>query len=1124
MPVYDDQDTRTRADDEELRRITGISKEDEKKMEEDAVHDGGVGEKTEKEGLSSVDAAKDKKEAADSKDSAGSEKDLFTGTGAKKVSLRTRIATRRNGLLLGLSGGIISIAVAVVISLPSLLITTLRDILVSKMSSLQTSQSTRYRRTKMARISDAFSKEGRMGSKIIAEMEADGYRFVFGDTTDRNRITGIELPNGRGGLIGEAVGTHISDYMEVRHPLRFARWKTKRMEAFYTRYKISRVSVVSAAAAQLDQDPERAVNKAMAREVLNEDGTWDDTLRGQPGADETEAEANARAQREAAANTLDEDIANVGDIADDLKENGTPLRELDADPLLRDSIEEMNSGVGANVLEFAEVTAKGSFGARAWDAAKGFLNPADLGDKVCIIKKRLRTATTVARNYRALVLMKYAMVFISAGDDVRTGNARSSLLSQLMGRTTKLDSNGNPIGASPGFAYALKGVFSKSKNESFKGGYGVDGKTSGVWKGVQDQTNRLPGLSERNCSVIQNPVFQIGLGIGTAIVGFFTGGTATAGIVAAKEGVRIGIQTVVKQAIQKIFTKAFLWQTAKSLALTAAVELSFEGIMVLVQLHVEKSMKLPVTGQEVGGNLGDILTAGAGTANKQRSLQAGMVPATATQYAAAEADYLAWKQQEKSKQSVFARVFDMRNEDSLVFNYGAQLAFSTPTNLEDVDYKAQGLASIIGDVITLRPFVNVFSSVLGGKASAQTSDDISFETYTTEGDNPGVELATDHAGNLLPILRSDIEQIDPVTNIEQLIGLGDINPETLEPISGRFVGHVENCVNAIDVISKIEFENNPNDPAKDCLAQNPVTVQFKAHLAYLDMVDGVEAEFLPEEIGGGAGTLLDGSGSGVSGQTIANFTGPIIPCEGQPRTIQRSGDRAVWDGITPTGVIGKNSANQDINVFVRDACAGQSNIRTVVIGASIHASENGGQVVAQELLFNKQLPPDVRIIAIPEINKAGLTGQSPRPRFNANGVNLNRNFDYRWDLARPSSIDTGNYKGTGPASEPETQAIQSFLTNLGKSSLVISYHDNINWVAPSGPNSSVARPIATRYAALANLPLLNNNQGFGFFEAWYAATTGTPALLVELSTDSSAPYLSRHADAVVGLLNEGLVQ
>jgi len=1133
MAVYDknheeEGNTLTRADEDELRRVTVIGPEEEKQMENNAVHNSGSADEDERNGLDKLDdsdSTSKKKGSSNEKDgdnSGSNEKDLFTGKGKSSKSLGSNLLNKRNGIMLGVTGGIVSLVVALFIALPTILITTLRDIIMNKMSGLQTSQQVRYRRANMARVTDAFSREGRMGSRIIAEMEADGYRFSFGDSADRNRITGITLPGGDQSIPNfrnsDAMGAHMSDYMDVKHPLRTARWKTKRMDAFYNRYGVERTFI-----AGLEGDPERAVNKAIAEEVLDDDTRFDDIIRSDAPEGETDAQAEERAARTTAGSQAGEELNNLGDIADELKAEGTPIRELNADRLLISSLDEIGIGAGENVLELAERTAQGSVGTRIWGGVTGVLNPTDLADKICIIKNRLQTATTAARNYRALGLMKYAMVFIKAGDDVRAGSARSSFMSEVMGRTTKLDSNGNPIGASPGMAYALKGKFSRSKNDTFKSSYGVDGKKTGTWGGVQQATN-VPGLNATSCGVIQNPVFQIGSGIAFLVVGFFSGGSSAAVATGAKETARVSMSAVIRRGVESAMTRAFFKQAAKSLALTAAIEISFEGIMILMQMNVEKTMKLAFTGQEVGGNLGDILTAGGGTANKQRSLQAGMVPATPTQYAAAEIDYIAWKKEEMSKQSLYARVFDYSNTDSLAFNYGAPLVFSIPTDMEGLSQRSQGLASSISQVLSFKPFINMFSSVLGNKTYAQDADQISYDTYITEGDNSGVELATDHAGNLLPIMRSDIKAIDPEININELIASGDIDATTLEPLSPAFTGHVDNCVSAIDIISKIEFENDTSDPAKDCLAGNPQTVKFKAHLAFLDMVDGVEAEFIPEEILPAGVNGETPSGSGNTGQTIANFTGPVIPCEGQPRTIQRSGDRAIWDGITPTGVIGVNSAGQNIDVYVRDACAGQSSVRTVVIGASIHGSENGGQVVAQELLFNKDLPPDVRIIAIPEINKAGVTGQSPRPRFNANGVNLNRNFDYRWEDATPSSLDTGNWRGSSPASEPETQAVQTFLTNLGRSNLAISYHDNINWVAPSGPNSATSRPMSVRYGQLADHPTIPNNQGFGFFESWYANATGTPALLVELSTDSSAAYLSRHADAVVGLLEEGLVR
>ncbi|MCA9346691.1 hypothetical protein KC960_04330 [Candidatus Saccharibacteria bacterium] len=273
-------------------------------------------------------------------------------------------------------------------------------------------------------------------------------------------------------------------------------------------------------------------------------------------------------------------------------------------------------------------------------------------------------------------------------------------------------------------------------------------------------------------------------------------------------------------------------------------------------------------------------------------------------------------------------------------------------------------------------------------------------------------------------------------------------------------------------------------------------------------------------------SLACGSGSSGNGFGNLEVTGSAIPCEGTQHTLTRLGVGVDWSELEPTGTIGKNSAGQDINVYIRDACPGQTTIRTVVVGATIHAGgEEAGQIVAHELLYNKQLPPDVRIIAIPVINGAGLTDENTPGRVNKNGVNLNRNFDYKWDQAdcTKNPADGPNCKGPSPASEPETQAIQSFLLSIGKASLVLSYHSNTNIVYFSGPNNSESGSLALRYSQITNQPS-SPNSGPGFFEAWYNYKTSTPALLVEASSDKSFEYFDKHADAVVSLLNENLVK
>lgn len=60
---------------------------------------------------------------------------------------------------------------------------------------------------------------------------------------------------------------------------------------------------------------------------------------------------------------------------------------------------------------------------------------------------------------------------------------------------------------------------------------------------------------------------------------------------------------------------------------------------------------------------------------------------------------------------------------------------------------------------------------------------------------------------------------------------------------------------------------------------------------------------------------------------------------------------------------------------------------------------------------------------------------------NDHGVDLNRNYPYGWNSCKGSSSDKGaqDYRGTAPASEPETQAMMNFVGSI-KPVFNISYH------------------------------------------------------------------------------------
>ena len=145
---------------------------------------------------------------------------------------------------------------------------------------LQNRHSKMYRRSKYSKMTDMFTTDGRRGGKIIAEMEGKGYTFAF-DPSDSKRIVGI-CPGGGScipNLENGALADHIEDYLDKFHPWKSSKWKTKRMEAFYSRYKVSRRPVVIRADGD-PEDPEKAVNKNLADDVMGENVETD--VKGRP--------------------------------------------------------------------------------------------------------------------------------------------------------------------------------------------------------------------------------------------------------------------------------------------------------------------------------------------------------------------------------------------------------------------------------------------------------------------------------------------------------------------------------------------------------------------------------------------------------------------------------------------------------------------------------------------------------------------------------------------------------------------------------------------------------------------------------------------------------------------------
>ncbi|MBV1894274.1 MAG: DUF2817 domain-containing protein [Ilumatobacteraceae bacterium] len=189
--------------------------------------------------------------------------------------------------------------------------------------------------------------------------------------------------------------------------------------------------------------------------------------------------------------------------------------------------------------------------------------------------------------------------------------------------------------------------------------------------------------------------------------------------------------------------------------------------------------------------------------------------------------------------------------------------------------------------------------------------------------------------------------------------------------------------------------------------------------------------------------------------------------------------------------------------------------RVLVIGV-IHGDEDDGLAIVNNL-STQPVPDGVELWLVESMNP---DGQANLDRHNGNSVDLNRNFPYKWGpIGEPGN---GQYAGTGPASEPETQAIVNLISQL-QPDIAIWYHQDLFVVNPASGREGRVR---ARYAELAGLPMgqITGGTYTGIAATWarneLSGNDGV-AFIVELGSTLSPTEAATHADAVRTIAVEG---
>lgn len=188
---------------------------------------------------------------------------------------------------------------------------------------------------------------------------------------------------------------------------------------------------------------------------------------------------------------------------------------------------------------------------------------------------------------------------------------------------------------------------------------------------------------------------------------------------------------------------------------------------------------------------------------------------------------------------------------------------------------------------------------------------------------------------------------------------------------------------------------------------------------------------------------------------------------------------------------------------------------------------------------NIKIPDGLSIEIIPSLNPDGIykvTGKEGRflatdvkvntnngeGRFNANAVDLNRNFDCKW---QPNSTWRSQKvsAGTSAFSEPEAQALKKFV-EIKNPSAVIFWHSQANAVYASECEKGIlpeTMKLMNAYAKASGYKAVSTFDAYpvtGDAEGWLASI-GIPAITVELSTHESIEWTKNKAatEAVMGL-------
>ena len=186
--------------------------------------------------------------------------------------------------------------------------------------------------------------------------------------------------------------------------------------------------------------------------------------------------------------------------------------------------------------------------------------------------------------------------------------------------------------------------------------------------------------------------------------------------------------------------------------------------------------------------------------------------------------------------------------------------------------------------------------------------------------------------------------------------------------------------------------------------------------------------------------------------------------------------------VVETRVIGHSVRGRPIKAFR----LGERGKPKVLLISTMHGNESHTRRILESLRDGRPIR-GLNLWVLPVYNPDGLARHT---RKNAHGVDLNRNFPYRW-----ADLDGSYESGPRPGSEPETRAAMRFLKQV-RPQWIISFHQPLHGVDTDTKNQRFSRRVADKL----NLPRKSFTCGgvcHGTMTGWFNHRFRGAALTVE---------------------------